>query len=145
MARMGQDQGQRLRLAPSFCGLGRILSWRSRSPKLHTPCGWCHLYSSMNKVQGFGCECPPPPSWLPLSPGMGTHFLEKLSQAARALCEFLVESLHFHFSGDGANAQRDAIICPGSHSKFLGGPPLRALLSGTGSQQPGWNSTGCCG
>lgn len=24
----------------------------------------------------------------------------------------------------------------GSHSTFLGGPPLRALLLGTGSQQP---------
>lgn len=76
------DEGQRLRLAHSFCGLGRILSVleelqakvQNQAQAGCVPCGWCHP-RSMNKVRGWGVRCPLSPSWLPLPPQMGALIL----------------------------------------------------------------------
>lgn len=79
----------------SKANIGPQLLWPEQNPVLEesqakvqaqaqagcVPRDGYHLYSSMNRGLGWGCEVSP--SWLPQFPWMSTHFLEKLSQAAR--------------------------------------------------------------
>ena len=75
------DQGQRLRLAHSFCDLGRILSVleelqakvQNQAQAGCVPCGWCHP-RSMNKVRGWGCEVSPFPFLASTAPTDGHSF-----------------------------------------------------------------------